>query len=125
MTRGETFINPSSLALIQRVHTHSASPNVVLPRRQESGNPTEDRGERTVRPTEMINTYPAEISLDRDLLARVVDTLVACSQACTACADACLSEDTVGELRKFIRNIMECSGLSYSHARALSRRNRY
>ena len=43
-----------------------------------------------MKTAEMMNTYPAEINLDRDLLARTVDTLVACAQACTACADACL-----------------------------------
>lgn len=50
-----------------------------------------------MKTAEMMRTYPAEINLDRDLLARTVETLVACSQACTACADACLSEDMVAE----------------------------
>ena len=78
-----------------------------------------------MRTTEMINTYPAEISLDRDLLARVVDTLVACSQACTACADACLSEDTVGELRKCIRTNLDCADICNTTARVLSRHTGY
>src|SRR5690625_1850561 len=54
--------------------------------------------EHVMRTTEMMNTYPAEISVDRDLLARTIDMLVACAQACTSCADACLSEETVTEL---------------------------
>lgn len=49
---------------------------------------------------EMLETYPATINLDRQLLARVIETLVACSQACTTCADACLSEEMVADLLK-------------------------
>src|SRR5690625_2557236 len=67
----------------------------------------------------MLNAYPAEINLDRDLLARVVDTLVACSQACTACADACLSEDMVAELRKCIRTHLDCADICDTPARVL------
>ena len=52
-----------------------------------------------MKTTEMLETYPATINLDRQLLARVIETLVACSQACTACADACLSEEMVADLR--------------------------
>ncbi|MGJ3510169.1 hypothetical protein [Enemella sp. A6] len=59
--------------------------------------------EQAMKTAEMMNSYPADINLDRDLLARTIDTLVACAQACTACADACLSEETVAELRKCIR----------------------
>lgn len=48
----------------------------------------------------MLDTYPKEINLDRAKLAKTIDTLIACSEACTACADACLSGDMVGELTK-------------------------
>ncbi len=78
-----------------------------------------------MRTAEMMNTYPAEINLDRDLLARVVDTLVACSQACTACADACLSEDMVAELRKCIRTNLDCADVCDTTARVLSRHTGY
>jgi hypothetical protein len=36
----------------------------------------------TTRP--MLDTYPAEINLDRAKLAAAIDALVACSGACTA-----------------------------------------
>lgn len=78
-----------------------------------------------MRTAEMMNTYPAEINLDRDLLARVVDTLAACSQACTACADACLSEDMVDELRKCIRTNLDCADICDTTARVLSRHTGY
>ena len=73
----------------------------------------------------MMQTYPAEINLDRDLLARTVDALVECSQACTACADACLSEDMVAELRKCIRTNLDCADICATTARVLSRHTGY
>src|SRR5690625_1931288 len=78
-----------------------------------------------MRTAEMMNTYPAEINLDRDLVARVVDALVACSQACTACADACLSEDMADELRKCIRTNLDCADMCDTTARVLSRHTGY
>ncbi|MPV37874.1 four-helix bundle copper-binding protein [Georgenia subflava] len=78
-----------------------------------------------MRTAEMMQTYPAEINLDRDLLAKTVETLVACSQACTACADACLSEDMVTELRKCIRANLDCADICDTTARVLSRHTGY
>lgn len=78
-----------------------------------------------MRTTEMIATHPGEISLDRDLLARTIDALVACSQACTACADACLGEETVHELRKCIRTNLDCADICDTTARVLSRHTSY
>jgi hypothetical protein len=57
--------------------------------------------------SDMVKAYPAEINLDRELLARCVDACVACAQACTACADACLSEEMIDELRKCIRSDLD------------------
>ncbi|GGC18459.1 four-helix bundle copper-binding protein [Cellulomonas carbonis] len=78
-----------------------------------------------MKTTEMIDTYPAEINLDRRLLARVVDALVECSQACTACADACLSEEMVADLRKCIRTNLDCADSCGATARILSRHTGY
>ena len=38
--------------------------------------------------SDMMETYPAEINTDRELLAQCVEACVECAQACTACADA-------------------------------------
>lgn len=75
----------------------------------------------TMRTAEMMDTHPAQITLDRDLLARTIDALVACSQACTACADACLSEEMVAELRTCIRTNLDCADICDATARMLSR----
>ena len=73
----------------------------------------------------MLGTYPKSINLDRDLLARVIDAAVACSQTCTACADACLSEDMVAELTKCIRTNLDCADICATTARVLSRHTGY
>jgi len=75
--------------------------------------------------TAMMETYPASISLDRHMLARVVDVAVECAQACTACADACLSEEMVADLRKCIRTNLDCADICATTARVLSRHTGY
>jgi hypothetical protein len=73
----------------------------------------------------MIDAHPTGTDLDKDLLARAVDALVACSQACTACADACLGEEMVAELRKCIRTDLDCADVCDTTARVLSRHTTY
>ena len=74
---------------------------------------------------QMVETYPAEINLDRSKLAAAIDALIACSEACTACADACLSEEMVAELRKCIRTNLDCADICGVAARVLSRHTGY
>ncbi|MGI5171403.1 four-helix bundle copper-binding protein [Spirillospora sp. CA-253888] len=74
---------------------------------------------------EMIDAYPAEINLDRDLLADAVRELIECAQACTACADACLSEERVGPMRKCIRTDLDCADICTATGRVLSRHTEY
>lgn len=73
----------------------------------------------------MLETYPAEINLDRTRLAATIDALMDCSEACTACADACLSEGMVAELTKCIRTNMDCADICATTARVLSRHTGY
>jgi hypothetical protein len=73
----------------------------------------------------MLETYPRSINLDRRALGGAIDTLLACSQACTACADACLSEDDVVELTKCIRTNLDCADICDATARVLSRHTAY
>lgn len=74
---------------------------------------------------QMLEAYPKSMALDRTLLAVVIDTIVECSQACTACADACLSEDGVAGLRKCIRTNLDCADVCGATARVLSRQTGY
>jgi hypothetical protein len=73
----------------------------------------------------MFQTHPLEINLDRGQLASVIDLLNECAEACTACADACLSEGMVSELVKCIRTNMDCADICTATARVLSRHTGY
>lgn len=73
----------------------------------------------------MLETYPAEITLDRAVLGEAIEELIACSEACTACADACLSEPDIGELAKCIRTNMDCADICAATGRVLARHTGY
>ncbi|WP_433319883.1 four-helix bundle copper-binding protein [Micromonospora chersina] len=73
----------------------------------------------------MLDTYPKSINMDRAKLAATIDALRSCAQACTACADACLSEDMVAELTKCIRTNLDCADVCDTTARVLSRHTGY
>jgi uncharacterized membrane protein len=69
----------------------------------------------------MLRTYPAETELDQGRLATAIDAMIACAQTCTACADACLGEEMVAELRACIRTNADCADVCEATARVLSR----
>jgi hypothetical protein len=69
----------------------------------------------------MLETYPKPINIDRILLAEGIDTLLGCSEAGTACAYACLSEDMVADLTKCIRTNLDCADICVATSRVLSR----
>ncbi|MCF4120532.1 four-helix bundle copper-binding protein [Antribacter sp. KLBMP9083] len=71
---------------------------------------------------EMLKAYPHEVETDVNLVARVVDALNECAEACTACADACLAEVYIGDLRLCIRTDLDCADSSMALARMLTRR---
>jgi uncharacterized membrane protein len=73
----------------------------------------------------MMDTYPAEINLDRRKLADTIDALIECAEACTACADSCLSESSVAELTKCVRTNLDCADVCGATARVLSRHTGY
>ena len=73
----------------------------------------------------MLEQYPADISLDRQLLARCIDACITCAQTCTACADACLSEQDVGHMTRCIRDNLDCADQSGTTGRVLSRHTGY
>lgn len=73
--------------------------------------------------TAMINTHPNPTTdLNVDLLAEAIDATLACAQTCTACADACLAEDSVADLRDCIRTDLDCADVCATTAAVLSRR---
>jgi hypothetical protein len=73
----------------------------------------------------MLDTYPDRINIDRAQLAGTIDALVACAATCTACADACLSEQMVADLAKCVRTDLDCADICNTTARVLSRHTGY
>ena len=73
----------------------------------------------------MLDAYPREFPLDADQLAQTIEAVIDCGQACSACADSCLSEDMVAELGKCIRLDLDCADVCDATARVLSRQHEY
>jgi hypothetical protein len=73
----------------------------------------------------MLGTYPREFGLDTGRLAATIDALSACAQACTACADDCLSEQNVADLVKCIHVCPDCADVCTATLRMLSRQTGY
>jgi hypothetical protein len=74
----------------------------------------------------MLESHPhplAEIDLVK--LTAAIDACAECNQACTACADACLSEYDVDDLTKCIRTCLDCADVCATTSRVLSRQTGY
>jgi hypothetical protein len=74
---------------------------------------------------QMLDTYPRDFNLDAGVLAATIDALSDCAQACTACADDCLSEEMVAELTKCIRTCLDCDDVCTATLRVVSRQTEY
>ncbi|MDA4101008.1 hypothetical protein MMON44395_05335 [Mycolicibacterium monacense DSM 44395] len=58
----------------------------------------------------MLQSNPKDVGrFDRAELAACIELLTECSHACNACADACLSEESVADLTKCIRTDLDCA----------------
>jgi hypothetical protein len=51
--------------------------------------------------------------------------MLRCAQSCTSCADACLSEDSVAELRRCVRLDLDCADICETTGRVLTRQTEY
>jgi Domain of Unknown Function (DUF326) len=74
---------------------------------------------------QMLDTYPRTFNLDARVLASTIDALIECAQACTADADADLSEQNVAELTTCIRLCLDCADVCTATARVTSRQTDY
>jgi hypothetical protein len=78
------------------------------------------------RVAEMIDAHPHDLSaVDRAVLVECVEACFDCGQVCTACADACLSEEGVAELRRCIRTDLDCAEFCLATGKLLSRHTGY
>lgn len=73
----------------------------------------------------MLDTYPRDFNVDRDLLIRCVEACSDCAQACTQCADDCLSEQDVATLVKCVRLNLDCADICATTERVISRQTEY
>ena len=74
---------------------------------------------------QMLDTYPRDVGLDRDLLVACIEACYDCADSCTQCADACLAEDSVQELTTCIRLNLDCADICATTGRVVSRRTGY
>jgi hypothetical protein len=71
---------------------------------------------------QMISTHPDVRGGTNDALLRAIEATLDCAQACTSCADACIAEQAVAELRQCIRLNLDCADLCAASAAIASRR---
>jgi hypothetical protein len=71
---------------------------------------------------EMIATHPDVRGNTNDALLIAIDELYACAQTCTSCADACVAEKMVAQLRQCIRLNLDCADVCLAAATVLNRR---
>lgn len=71
--------------------------------------------------TQMLETHPTRTYVDTQRLVASIDALLDCAQTCTSCADACLGEDAVEELRHCVRTCLDCADICGVTARVVSR----
>ena len=71
----------------------------------------------------MLDTHPRPSgTISAEDLADILHALDACARTCTLCADACLGEDMVDQLRRCIGLNLDCAALCRATGDVLSRR---
>ena len=73
----------------------------------------------------LLRSYPGTMNVSIDLLAAAIDEALTCFQTCTACADACLSEEMIAELGTCVRTDLDCADLCAATVKVLSRHTGY
>lgn len=68
---------------------------------------------------QMLKTHPQ--GRTDAALVEAIDALYACAQACTSCADACLGEEQIAELRRCITLNLDCADVCLATGAGLTR----
>jgi hypothetical protein len=71
---------------------------------------------------EMIATHPDVRGNVNQALIAAIDEAYACAQTCTSCADACVAEEMVAQLRQCIRLNLDCADVCAATATLANRR---
>ena len=75
-----------------------------------------------MRTEEMIATHPDVRGNVNSALIEAIDAAYACAETCTSCADACLAENMVAEMRQCIRLNLDCADVCLATGTILIRR---
>jgi hypothetical protein len=70
----------------------------------------------------IIAAHPDVRGIVSKTLIGAIDEMYACAQACTSCADGCLAEQRVLELRQCIRLNLDCADVCAATATLATRR---
>lgn len=71
---------------------------------------------------EMLSSHPRVRSPASQALVQFPEACFDCAQTCTACADACLGEEKIDELRQCIRLNLDCADVCLATAMLGTRR---
>lgn len=75
-----------------------------------------------MRTHDMIATHPDVAGNVNAALVRLIEEAFSCAQTCTSCADACLAEEMVADLRQCIRLNLDCADVCATAATVATRR---
>jgi hypothetical protein len=78
--------------------------------------------EAAMHAQQIIATHPHVRGNTNDALIACVEDCYDCSQACTACADACLGEEVVQQMVQCIRTCLDCADVCLAAGQTASRR---
>jgi hypothetical protein len=70
----------------------------------------------------MISTHPHVRGNTNAALVRCVEECLDCAAVCASCADACLGEDMVADLRQCIRLDLDCADVCFATGSVAARR---
>lgn len=70
---------------------------------------------------EMIASHPVDPALEPTSLSEAIEACLEASAASTACADACLAEEMVADLRECIRRDLDAADVLTTTAKVLGR----
>jgi hypothetical protein len=74
---------------------------------------------------QLLDSYPGTAAFDAGALAATIDALSDCTEACTADADADLSEQDLLEMVKCIRLCQDCADICAATSNVISRQTDY
>ncbi|HCF57854.1 MAG TPA: four-helix bundle copper-binding protein [Myxococcales bacterium] len=74
--------------------------------------------------SELLKTHPQKPTHHFDEITACIEACFECEQVCVGCADACLAEQRVAELRECIRYNLDCADLCAATGRLIARQAR-